>query len=113
MGKALRKDKTWYYLDDGLYGTYNGQLYDHIDYPISTPYNRGPLKPCALSGPTCDSFDMIWEEIELPELNIGDLVVGQMMGAYTWASASTFNFFPKANICVVDTDKTVQINEVR
>ena len=63
MGKALRNEKTWYYLDDGLYGTYNGQLYDHIDYPISTPYNYGSLRTCALSGPTCDSFDMIREEI--------------------------------------------------
>lgn len=26
------------------------------------------------------------------------------MGAYTWASASTFNFFPKANVVVLDTD---------
>jgi hypothetical protein len=27
-----------------------------------------------------------------------------MMGAYTWASASTFNFFPKTNVVVLDTD---------
>jgi len=47
---------------------------------------------------------MIREEILLPELNVGDLVVGKMMGAYTWASASTFNFFPKANVIVMDTD---------
>ncbi len=104
MGKADRNDKTWYYLDDGLYGTYNGQLYDHIDYPISVPYLKGDQYPSALSGPTCDSFDMIREEIMLPKMNVGDLVVGKMMGAYTWASASTFNFFPKANVVVLDTD---------
>ena len=32
----------------------------------------------------------------LPELKAGDLIVGRAMGAYTWASASEFNFFPKA-----------------
>lgn len=47
---------------------------------------------------------MIREEIMLPKMNVGDLVVGKMMGAYTWASASTFNFFPKANVVVLDTD---------
>ena len=30
------------------------------------------------------------------------LVVGWVMGAYTWASASTFNFFPKASILILD-----------
>jgi ornithine decarboxylase len=76
MGLAHRKDKTWYYLDDGLYGTYNGQLYDHIDYPLSFPYNSGETFPSALSGPTCDSLDMIREDIMLPKMNVGDLVVG-------------------------------------
>jgi len=28
--------------------------------------------------------------------------VGRVMGAYTWASASTFNFFPKASILILD-----------
>ena len=59
MGKAIRNNKQWYYLDDGLYGTYNGVIHDQVDYPISTPYNTGDTKACVLSGPTCDSFDLI------------------------------------------------------
>ncbi|SIQ82272.1 ornithine decarboxylase [Aeromonas sp. RU39B] len=102
MGKAHRADKVWYYLDDGLYGSYNGQLYDHVTYPVSTPYAGGELHHSVLAGPTCDSVDVIRDDILLPELDIGELVVGKVMGAYTWASASTFNFFPKANILVVD-----------
>jgi ornithine decarboxylase len=46
--------------------------------------------------------DVIREEIMLPDLAIGELVVGRVMGAYTWASASTFNFFPKASILILD-----------
>jgi len=63
MGKAIRNNKQWYYLDDGLYGTYNGVIHDQIEYPISTPYNSGVTKECVLSGPTCDSFDLIRENI--------------------------------------------------
>ena len=51
MGKAHRGDKIWYYLDDGLYGSYNGQLYDHVTYPVSTPYAHGELHNAVLSGP--------------------------------------------------------------
>ncbi len=104
MGKAERFGRTWYYLDDGLYGSYSGQLFDHIDYPKSAPYAKGERQASVLAGPTCDSIDVIADEIMLPELDVGDLVIGGMMGAYTWASAPEFNFFRRANILVIDSD---------
>ncbi len=33
MGRARREGRWWYYLDDGLYGSYSGQHYDHAHYP--------------------------------------------------------------------------------
>ncbi len=38
----------------------------------------------------------------LPELQIGDLVVGRMMGAYTACSATDFNFIPRAKIVALN-----------
>jgi ornithine decarboxylase len=38
----------------------------------------------------------------LPKLKNGELVLGRMMGAYTAASASEFNFFRKAHIVVIN-----------
>ena len=105
MGKAERFGRTWYYLDDGLYGSYSGQLFDHVFYPKSPPYAKGERFPAVLAGPTCDSIDVIAEEIMLPELELGELVVGRMMGAYTWASATEFNFFRRTNIIVMDSDE--------
>jgi len=40
--------------------------------------------------------------MQLPKLEIGELIVGRSMGAYTWASASEFNFFPKATVLALD-----------
>jgi len=62
----------------------------------------GELYPSVLAGPTCDSIDVIDENLELPRLEVGDLVLGRSMGAYTWASASEFNFFPKATVLALD-----------
>ena len=76
MGKAERFGRTWYYLDDGLYGSYSGQLFDHIDYPKSAPYAKGEAQPAVLAGPTCDSIDVIADDILLPQLEVGDLIVG-------------------------------------
>jgi ornithine decarboxylase len=102
MGRALRDGQWWYYLDDGLYGSYSGQMYDHARYPVEALVADGPTFPSVLAGPTCDSIDVITEQLQLPKLDIGDLVVGRVMGAYTWASASEFNFFPRATVLGLD-----------
>ena len=102
MGRAQREGHWWYYLDDGLYGSYSGQLYDHARYPVE-PLRAGAQQlPSVLAGPTCDSIDVIAENLMLPKLEIGDLIVGRAMGAYTWASASEFNFFPRATVVSVN-----------
>jgi ornithine decarboxylase len=102
MGKAKRDGRWWYYLDDGLYGSYSGQMFDHAKYPVSVLREGGELHESVLAGPTCDSIDVIDESIMLPELDMGDLVVGRMMGAYTWASATDFNFFKRAKVVVMN-----------
>ncbi|MEO8315573.1 MAG: type III PLP-dependent enzyme [Pseudomonadota bacterium] len=102
MGRAERGGLWWYYLDDGLYSSYSGQLFDHGKYPIESLRQGGDLKPSVLAGPTCDSIDVIAENIMLPKLKTGDLLVGKAMGAYTWASASEFNFFPRATVVSVN-----------
>lgn len=102
MGKAKRDGRWWYYLDDGLYGSYSGQMFDHAKYPVSVLREGGELHESVLAGPTCDSIDVIDENIMLPELDVGDLVVGRMMGAYTWASATDFNFFKRAKVVVMN-----------
>lgn len=102
MGRAKRDGRWWYYLDDGLYGSYSGQLFDHAKYPVVALRREGKLYPSVLAGPTCDSIDVVDDTIELPELEIGDLIVGRMMGAYTWASATDFNFFKRARVVVMN-----------
>jgi ornithine decarboxylase len=103
MGRAQREGHWWYYLDDGLYGSFSGQLFDHARYPVE-PLRASPERlPSVLAGPTCDSIDVIAENLMLPQLRAGDLLVGRAMGAYTWASASEFNFYPKATVVAVNT----------
>ncbi|MGA2191184.1 MAG: type III PLP-dependent enzyme [Steroidobacteraceae bacterium] len=107
VGRALRDQRWWYYLDDGLYGSYSGQMYDHAKYPIEVFAASGPCHPSVLAGPTCDSIDVIREGLNLPLLEIGDLIVGRSMGAYTWASASDFNFVPRATVLALDQGRVI------
>ncbi|MBS0373142.1 MAG: type III PLP-dependent enzyme [Proteobacteria bacterium] len=104
MGRALRDGRWWFYLDDGLYGSYSGQLFDHMRYPVAALRTDGPRVPAVLTGPTCDSIDVIDDNLELPLLEAGDLVVGREMGAYTAACATDFNFFRRARVVAVNVE---------
>ena len=95
VGKAMRNGTPWYYLDDGVYGSYSGQIYDHTVYPLQV-LKQGELTESVLAGPTCDSIDVIDEAAALPELEIGDLIIGHQMGAYTAATKTRFNLLPDA-----------------
>jgi ornithine decarboxylase len=101
VGKARRQGSFWYYLDDGVYGSHSGKIYDGAIYPLSAISDAaGEPQPSVLAGPTCDSVDIVADGISLPELQIGDLIVARSMGAYTTVSASEFNSIPKAKILV-------------
>jgi ornithine decarboxylase len=88
-----------YYLNDGVYGSFNCIYFDH-ETPTILPFNERDEKlyKSTIFGPTCDSIDMISEHILLPELAIGEWVYVENFGAYTAASSSTFNGF-KTSLC--------------
>jgi ornithine decarboxylase len=93
IGKSVRPNgKTQYIIDDGLYGSFSGKVYDHVDYPLlAEDAVIRATDPCVVAGPTCDSTDVVCTDQELPDLAIGELLLVPTMGAYTNASASTFN----------------------
>jgi ornithine decarboxylase len=100
IGRAQRGAMHWYYLDEGVYGAFSGQIFDHVRYPLEFFSDDVRRFPSVLAGPTCDSIDLVAEDVLLPELQLGDLVVGHMMGAYTVATATEFNSLPKTRIVV-------------
>jgi ornithine decarboxylase len=104
VGVNRRGGMPWYYLDDGLYGSFSNVLSDHV-HPTVYAYDalleeRGAF-PSVLAGPTCDSADVITTGAMLPSLDVGDLVVAPFMGAYTSVTACEFNGLSKATVVVV------------
>ncbi|MCX6683414.1 MAG: type III PLP-dependent enzyme [Methanoregula sp.] len=97
IGKAFRDGKPCYYINDGVYHTYSGQIFDHVTYPV-LPFKEGETQISAVFGPTCDAFDTITLSAELPDLEIGDLVYSENIGAYSHASSTYFNGFPPAKV---------------
>src|SRR5512136_881094 len=92
IGKAQRDGKRCYYLNDGIYHTFSGVLFDHCQYHVKA-FKKGPTQLCAVFGPTCDALDTICQSEPLPDLNLGDLVYSENIGAYSHASSTWFNGF--------------------
>lgn len=94
---------TMYYINDGVYGSFNCTLYDHQEvYPmLLEEQEEEAYMPCSIWGPTCDGLDQVVSEAKLPRLNCGDWLVWPEMGAYTLAAAGTFNGFPLPSVHVV------------
>lgn len=84
-------------VDDSVYGTFSNIPFDGQKpiYTLLAPdaATRSRVK-ATLFGRTCDSADCLAEDIELPELRVGDVLEVRNMGAYTTVSASYFNGFP-------------------
>ena len=98
--KKKEENVIKYYLSDGIYGSFNCINYDH-----QTP-ELIPLLSCdtdnikyntTFFGPTCDSLDCIYKDIQYQELNVGDWLYIINYGSYTIAPSSSFNGFSVSN----------------
>jgi ornithine decarboxylase len=101
IGKAVRGGKRCYYINDGIYGTFSGVLFDHIQYHLKS-FRKGPTQICSVFGPTCDALDTVSVAENLPELELGDMVYSENIGAYSHASSTFFNGFPPAKVLHVN-----------
>ncbi|MCK9463018.1 MAG: type III PLP-dependent enzyme [Proteobacteria bacterium] len=98
IGKARRDGKIFYHINDGLYHTFSGVVYDHW-VPNFHAFKDGEQEVCAVVGPTCDSFDKISLSVLLPpDLEVGDYLYTENIGAYSVASSTRFNGFEGARI---------------
>jgi hypothetical protein len=73
IGKAVRDGKQCYYIDDGVYHTFSGVIFDHCHYHLKS-FKPGPTEICSIFGPTCDALDVVSMAEELPtNLERGDI----------------------------------------
>lgn len=97
IGLEDRGERRWVFLD---VGGYNGlmeaaQTGGQWPFPLRTAVRSGPLVPCTITGPSCDSSDTVLVDAELPaDLQLGDRVYVGSTGAYTTVYAAAFNGFP-------------------
>ena len=99
IGINERNGQTWYFLDDGIYGTFSGVIFDQWDFKLIS-FKKGKRHQATFAGPSCDSLDIMFRGKMTVPLEVGDILLVPACGAYTSASATTFNGFHKAQIVI-------------
>lgn len=91
IGKTKRGDENWLHIDVGVF---NGLMESigGIKYTYVVGSRNDPMK-WTISGPSCDSFDVIDKDVVLPEPELGNRILILSSGAYTISYASEFNGF--------------------
>ena len=100
IGVKRRTDGSgWRYtIDESIYGAFSNIPFDgqRPVYRLMAPdADQRPRVRATLFGRTCDSADCLAEDMECPELRVGDWLSVSNMGSYTLVSASEFNGFPQ------------------
>ncbi len=91
-----------YYMSNGVYGFFISTLYYNYDQnslalegwnfsPLKTDGHKAILYPSVLWGPTCDCVDKIMDGVVLPEMESGDFLYSENVGAYTSSLQNNFN----------------------
>ena len=109
-----------YYINDGVYGSFNCILYDHATVEVNilkscsdVDERLAPIKvfcvfltfslryESSVWGPTCDGLDCVLPSVSLPNISTGDWLYFNNMGAYTSTAGSTFNGMPRPRVYYV------------
>jgi len=104
--KQENSDEYLYYINEGVYGSFNNLFFDHaVAKPAPLQPNRN-LSRCTIFGPTCDGLDCVLKNTLMSELEVGDWLYFTDMGAYTIAAASNFNGFANPKMFYITRERS-------
>lgn len=84
-------------IDESVYGSFSNIPFDHQTPVLERvrPITRGETKrPTIVFGRTCDSGDCLGTDLQMNDVEVGDVLKVTDMGAYTTVTATEFNGFP-------------------
>lgn len=108
LGKRVKNNRMCYHINDGVYHSFNCILMDGVSFEgqkdqFYQKWNSekepmfgngsGKIEGSfgSLFGMTCDGYDIICKNLEIPEMAVGDWMIIGGMGSYTYGPKSSFN----------------------
>lgn len=107
FSRIKRGSRNWLFTDAGAYNALFESLESQtsLEYPVEylEEVKDGEKAKFVITGPTCDSIDVVRREAILPKsTHVGDRLVFRNAGAYTIALANSFNGYVPPDIYFVN-----------
>jgi len=101
--RSRKQTEEWVYLDAGVFHGLMETI-ENFRYEVVVDGKEDEeMKTFTLAGPTCDSVDMIYQQIDLPaSITYGDIVYFKNTGAYTVEYGTYFNGIRPPKIYILD-----------
>jgi len=100
---VIADGSTYNFIPDALIQT--GINYDILP---ASQMNQRRIHTVTIAGNTCDAWDLITKDIEMPKLRAGDLLAVMDVGAYAQVMASNFNTIKRGSIIMIAPDGTMK-----
>ncbi|HOO32578.1 MAG TPA: type III PLP-dependent enzyme [Thermotogota bacterium] len=97
--RSNKQKENWIFLDAGIFHGLLETIEDFRYELIVEGKEDEETAVFTLAGPTCDSVDTIYDEVELPmSITMGDRVFFKNAGAYTVEYGTSFNGIPSPKV---------------
>ncbi|EET88485.1 Diaminopimelate decarboxylase [Clostridium carboxidivorans P7] len=94
--------KQYIFIDGGMADNPRTALYDaKYEAVVANKVNSENSEIYTIAGKCCESGDIIIKEIELPEVERGDIMAVLTTGAYNYSMSSNYNRIPKPAVVFV------------
>lgn len=111
--KEIPGVRTYVSVDGGMADNIRPALYGAVySAELVTDRNAGETRPVTIAGKFCESGDVLINEVELPEMQAGDLLAIPVAGAYSLAMASNYNMALRPAVVFVN-DGTARLVQRR
>lgn len=93
-------------IDGGMTDNPRPGLYDaKYDAVVANKYDQKKEEKVTIAGKCCESSDILIWDIELPQLESGDILAVLSTGAYNYSMASNYNRMPRPAVVMVKDGK--------
>ena len=100
--KTIAGVRTYVSVDGGMGDNIRPALYGaKYTARVAGRMNAAPAMRVAIAGRYCEQGDILIEEVELPRVQAGDLIVVPVAGAYQLPMASNYNLIPRPAVAAV------------
>jgi len=104
--KEIPGTRTYVSVDGGMTDNPRPSIYQaKYDAVVANKYGEEPVKKVTVAGKCCESGDILIWDLEVPEIEPGDILAVLSTGAYNYSMASNYNRIPKPAVVMVSRGK--------